>query len=123
MIHADLHFHSPTLTPPAKEAAPREPQPATAQWKPVKLQLGRTTGFDAGDCMLVEQFKAQVLKYFDVRNVTANLPCDISVGAPHTKMSLAFEALTATPASEEESILAEKQAKKRDDQLKSERKN
>ena len=123
MIHADLHFHSPTLTPPTGEAAPREPQPAAAQWKPVKLQLGRTSYFDVGDCMLVEQFKRQVLKYFDVRNVTSNLPCDTSVGSPHTKASLAFEALTAAPAAEEESILAEKQAKKRDDQMKSERKN
>jgi hypothetical protein len=124
MIHADLHFHSPTLAPQSGEVAPAEaPPPATAQWKPVKLQLGRTAGFDVGDCMLVEQFKRQILKYFDVRNVTSNLPCDISVGSPRSRASLAFEALTATPAAEEESILAEKQAKKRDDQMKSERKN
>lgn len=124
VIHADLHFHSPTLNPPVGEAAPREPPPpATAHWKAVKLQLGRTTGFDVGDCMLVEQFKRQVLKYFDVRNITGDLPCELSVGSPHGSASLAFEALTATPAAEEESILAEKQLKKRDDKLKSERKN
>jgi hypothetical protein len=123
-IHAELHFHSPTLHPPTGEAAPREaPPPASAHWKAVTLDLGRTTGFDAGDCMLVEQFKRQVLKYFDVRNVTSDLPCELSVSAPHGKYSLAFEALTATPAAEEESILFEKQAKKRDDKLKSERKN
>jgi len=51
--------------------------PVSSEWKPVKLRLGWTNGFEPGDCMLVEQFRVQVLKYFDLRNLTSDLPCSI----------------------------------------------
>jgi hypothetical protein len=123
-ISADLHFLSPTLARRPEPANPADaPRPAAAQWKPVKLQLGRTSGFDPGDCLLVEQFTLQVLKYFDVRNLTRDLPCAFHHPPARGKASLAFDALVASHASEEESILAEKQPKQRDNKMKSEQKN
>lgn len=123
VIRADLHFHSPTLAKIAEPANPAvKPLPAAVQWKPVKVQLGWTPGFDPGDCLLVEQFTLQVLKFFDVRNLTSDLPCAIRQPPPRGKASLGFEALIATHASEEESILAEKQPQKREEEMKSERK-
>jgi len=74
MIRADIRFRSPTLTKPAESPNPAsQPTPAAAHWQPVKLQLGWTPGFDQGDCLLVDQFRLQVLKYFDVRNLTSDL--------------------------------------------------
>jgi hypothetical protein len=124
VIRADLHFHSPTVAKLAEPASPGDkPLPAAAKWQPVKLQLGWTSGFDPGDCLLVEQFTLQVLKHFDVRNLASNLPCGFRHPPPRGKASLSFDALIATHASEEESILAGKQPKKREDELKSERKD
>ena len=117
MITADLGFHSPTLARPANAAAASEPVPA--HWNTKKLQLGSTNGFDSGDCQLVEQFRLQVLKVFDVRNVTANLDCMVRQPPPRGRSSLAFEALIATATAEAESIARDKQPPKHDDQLKS----
>jgi hypothetical protein len=121
-VQAQLHFQSPTLSPPAGSAVPADaPMSVSSQWKPVKLRLGWTNGFEPGDCMLVEQFRIQILKYFDLRNLTSDLPCSIRLAPPGSHTSLAFEALTATPAAEAESLQVEKKPKKHDDKLKSER--
>jgi hypothetical protein len=121
-IRAELEFKSPTLTP-QKETAKigEQPPAAAARWQPVRLRLGWTAGFDQGDCLLLDQFRRQVLKVFELRNVTADLPCSISFAAPRGRVSLGFEALTATPTADAESIQFEKRPKKHDDKLKSER--
>jgi len=121
-IHAELEFKSPTLTPqPEATKVGEQPPPAAARWNPVGLRFGWTPGFDQGDCLLVDQFRRQVFKYFELRNVTADLPCSISFAPPRGRVSLGFEALTATPTADAESIQYEKQPKKHDDKLKSDR--
>lgn len=121
-LRAELHFRSPTLSPPTGSALPADaPMSVPAQWKPVQVRLGWTSGFEAGDCMLVEQFRLQVLKYFDARNITGDMPCSIGRVLPSGTTNLAFEALTATPAAEAESLQVEKKPVKHDDKLKSER--
>jgi len=121
-LRAELHFRSPTLTPPAGSALPADaPMSVPSQWKPVQVRLDWTNGFEAGDCMLVEQFRIQVLKYFDTRNVTSDMPCSIGRVLPGGHTSLAFEALTATATAEAESLQTEKKPVKHDDKLKSER--
>ena len=117
MVH--IRFHSPSLAQPADAAA--APESVAAHWNTQKLRLGWTNGFDAGDCQLVDQFRLQVLKQLAVRNVTADLDCSVRAPAARGRSSLAFEALTATPTAEAESIERERQPKKHDDQLKSER--
>ncbi len=119
LITVHIRFHSPALAPPVDSAA--APDVVAAHWNTRKLRLGWTSGFDAGDCQLVDQFRLQVLKELAVRNVTANLDCSVRAPAPRGRSSLAFEALTATPTAEAESIEREQQPKKHDDQLKSER--
>lgn len=120
-IRAELHFKSPTLKPQAEATKSGDlPPAAAARWKPVSLRLGWSSGFDQGDCVLLDQFRRQVLKYFELRNVTADLPCSISFSS-HGRVSLGFEALTATPTAEAESLQFEKQPKKHDDKLKSDR--
>ncbi|HZF16802.1 MAG TPA: hypothetical protein VE046_12755 [Steroidobacteraceae bacterium] len=121
-LRADLHFQSPTLTPPAGSALPADaPMPVSSEWKPVKLRLGWTNGFEPGDCMLVEQFRVQVLKYFDLRNLTSDLPCSIRFAPAGRNSSLAFEALTALPTAEAESLQVKKVPAKHDDTMKSDR--
>ncbi|MGH8262936.1 MAG: hypothetical protein ACREX7_06845 [Casimicrobiaceae bacterium] len=121
LIMADLYFKSPTLAPPQNPAKAGEVPPAAARWNPVSLRLGGMQGFDPSDCLLVDAFRRQVLQYFDLRNITADLPCSIGFAAPRSRKSLEFEALTATPTAEKESIQFEKQPRKHDDKLKSER--
>jgi hypothetical protein len=121
LIRVELDFKSPTLAPQQEATKAGEVLPAAARWQPVSLRLGGTQGFDQGDCLLVDQFRRQVLKYFDLRNITADLECSVRIGPPRGRTSLAFEALTATPTAEAESIQFEKQRKKHDDKLKSER--
>ncbi len=119
LITARIHFRSPALAQTGDAAA--APDAVAAQWNTRKLRLGWTYGFDAGDCQLVDQFRLQVLKQLAVRNVTADLDCAVRAPAPRGRTSLAFEALTATRTAEAESIEREKQPKKHDDQIKSER--
>jgi len=121
LILADLYFKSPTLAPQQNATKAGEVPPAAARWNPVSLRLGGTPGFDQSDCLLVDAFRRQVLEYFDLRNITADLPCSIGFVASHSRTSLEFEALTATPTAEKESIQFEKQPQKHDDKLKSER--
>ncbi|HZC79674.1 MAG TPA: hypothetical protein VE258_18100, partial [Ktedonobacterales bacterium] len=122
LIRVALDFKSPTLAPqPVPVQAGDTPLPAAARWQPVSLRLGGTLGFDQGDCLLVDQFRMQVLKVFDLRNLTVDLPCSVRFGPPRGRQSLAFEALTATPTAEKESIQFEQQPKKHDDKLKSDR--
>ena len=122
-VSADLHFHSPTVSRPAESVKTDEqPLPAAARWTPVKLQLGWTRGFDSGDCTLVDQFRRQVLKYFDVRNLTSDLTCSVHLPSPRGRANLDFETLIATHAAEEESIQQQQRPKKHDNELKSERK-
>lgn len=119
LITVRIRFHSPAPAQPADTAT--APGTVAAHWNTRKLRLGWTGGFDAGDCQLVDQFRLQVLKELAVRNVTANLDCAVRAPAPRGRASLAFEALTATPTAEAESIESEQQPKKHDDQMKSER--
>lgn len=119
-IQADLDFKSPSLkAQPISTKTGEAPLHAAAQWKPVAVKLGWTTGFDPGDCLLVDQFRVQVLQHLELRNLTANLPCSVQTLPSRGRTSLGFEALTATGTAEEESIQTEHAPKKHDDQLKS----
>jgi hypothetical protein len=120
MIHARIHFRSPALTRPASYAG--EPTPAPAHWTPVKVVGGKTRNIDRGDCEFLEQFRDRMLRYFEVRNVKSDLSCVPHKATVLGRADLSFEALTPTRTAEEESIEQEKQTKKHDDQLKSERK-
>lgn len=121
-IQADLDFKTPSLkVQPISTKTGEAPLHTAAQWKPVTLKLGWTSGFDTGDCLLVDQFRAQVLEKLELRNLTADLPCSVTILPPRGRTSLGFEALTATSAAEDESIQAEHAPKKRDNRMKSDK--
>ena len=122
MIHVRLHYYSPTLAGTETSAADLPAPAAVAHWQSVKLADGKPRSIARGDCELIEQFRDHVLKTFEVRNLAGDIVCVPHQLPAFNRMSLSFEALVATHATEEESIQQEKQPKKRDDTMKSERK-
>jgi len=119
-IHASLHFHSPVLKKPAEYV--REPTAAPSHWTRVELRAGPRSLVEQGDCELLEQFRRQLLPYFEVRNIEHGMPC-----VPHQlpvrgELRLNFEALVGTHTAQEESIQQETQPPTHEEQMKSERK-
>jgi hypothetical protein len=122
IIHARMEFRSLSLAP-AEPSAPDAPAPAVpSHWTKVRIADRKPLVFSAGDCELMEQLRDRVLKALEVRNVRSDIVCIPHQMPAFNRMTLSFEALTTTRAAEEESMQLEKQPKKRDDTMKSERK-
>jgi hypothetical protein len=94
LARADLTFY--TLIPEQGAKTPDGPR-AAGVWRAVALAPNAPHELGVGDCELVEQFRAQLLPMFAIRNVEDQTTC-----VPHQEsgsvISLKFESFAAAPA-------------------------
>jgi hypothetical protein len=82
---------------PADAAKIADGQQVTGTWRPVTIATRLPPELTLGDCELIEQFRAQVLPMYTVRNIDDHMTC-----VPHQEsgsvINLKFETFAQLPA-------------------------